>query len=342
MTEISVNTLAKDLAFPIIAILGPTATGKSSLAVSVAERLLKNGITAEVINADAYQLYQGMNIGTAKITSEEMCGIPHHLLDIKEVSQEVTVAEYQQLAREKILDLQRQQVLPILVGGSGLYLRSTLDEMDFQPTDLELRAALEARLTNEGSYALFQELLAKDPKTANRIDSRNGRRIVRALEVISLTGGPYQSELPELQYWQPTIQIGLDASRKWLDPRLALRVDLMAAKGLLSEVEELSKIGFSKTAARAVGYAELLSYLKNECTLQEAFEKIKINTRKLTRKQMGWFGRDLRINWFDAQKLSESDQAITEIESLVFQALETGEIPETKGSDRIWLGSSVS
>lgn len=289
----------------IVAVVGPTATGKSDLALDLAERLGP----AEIVNADAYQTYRSMDIGTAKVPVEQRRGIAHHLLDILDPAQDSTVAEYQHQARASLAEITARRALPVVVGGSGLYVRALLDHMEFPGTDPAMRARLEARADAEGPGVLHAELAAADPEAARRIDPRNTRRVVRALEVVQLTGRPFTAFLPRQEYVKPTVQIGLDCDREALDERVTARVDAMWERGLLDEVTRLAP-ELGRTAARAVGYAEVLRLLAGECTESEAREAVAANTRRLARKQMGWFGRDPRIHWLDARSPRLLDDAL--------------------------------
>lgn len=280
----------------VVAVVGPTATGKSDLGIALARAL-----GGEVVNTDAMQLYRGMDIGTAKVPLDERRGVPHHLLDVLEPSQDATVADYQQRARTTLRDLDARGARAVAVGGSGLYVRALLDHMEFPGTDPDLRARLEERVEREGSRALHAELAAADPVAAEGIGPRNARRVVRALEVIALTGRPYSASLPQHVYEVPAVQVGLDCDRPTLDARVAGRVDRMWAAGLVGEVEELLARGLGRTASRAVGYAEVAAMLRGELTEQEARDATTAGTRRLARKQMGWFGRDPRVHWLDAQ-----------------------------------------
>ncbi|WP_028046966.1 tRNA (adenosine(37)-N6)-dimethylallyltransferase MiaA [Cellulomonas sp. URHE0023] len=279
----------------VVAVVGPTATGKSDLALALAEAL-----GGEVVNADAMQLYRGMDIGTAKLTVDERRGIPHHLLDILDPHEDASVADYQARARAAFGEIDGRGHRSVAVGGSGLYVRALLDHMEFPGTDPEVRAALEARVEAEGSRALHTELASVDPEAAEGIGPRNARRIVRALEVIALTGRMYSASLPQHVYEVPAVQIGLDCDRAVLDERISGRVDRMRRSGLVDEVRALVTSGLGRTASRAVGYAEILAMLRAELTLDEAFDAIAAGTRRLARKQMGWFGRDPRVHWLDA------------------------------------------
>lgn len=280
----------------VVAVVGPTATGKSDLGIALARAL-----GGEVVNTDAMQLYRGMDIGTAKVPLDERRGVPHHLLDVLEPSQDATVADYQQRARTTLGDLDARGARTVAVGGSGLYVRALLDHMEFPGTDPDLRARLEERVEREGSRALHAELAAADPVAAEGIGPRNARRVVRALEVIALTGRAYSASLPQHVYEVPAVQVGLDCDRPTLDARVAGRVDRMWAAGLVGEVEELLARGLGRTASRAVGYAEVAAMLRGELTEQEARDATTAGTRRLARKQMGWFGRDPRVHWLDAQ-----------------------------------------
>ncbi|MEV7973075.1 tRNA (adenosine(37)-N6)-dimethylallyltransferase MiaA [Cellulomonas sp. NPDC089187] len=290
----------------IVAVVGPTATGKSDLALALAEHL-----SGEVVNADALQFYRGMDIGTAKLSVAERRGIVHHQLDVLDPDQDASVAAYQETARADIAAIEARGHRPIVVGGSGLYLRALLDRIEFPGTDPEVRAALEERAEREGTRALYTELLAADPAAASSIGPRNTRRIVRALEVIALTGRPYSANLPGHDYHRPAVQIGLDCDRAELDRRIALRVDRMWAAGLVEEVRGLlDGGGIGRTASRAVGYAEVLAALRGEITEQEARAQVQAGTRRLARKQMGWFGRDPRVHWLDALDPALVDRAL--------------------------------
>lgn len=280
----------------VVAVVGPTATGKSDLGVALAEHL-----DGEVVNADALQLYRGLDIGTAKLGVAERRGVPHHLLDVLEPHEDATVAAYQRDARAALADIAGRGRRPVVVGGSGLYVRSLLDRIEFPGTDPEVRAALEARVETEGARALHAELAAADPVAAENIGPRNARRIVRALEVIALTGRPYSANLPGHDYEVPAVQIGLDCDRAVLDERVQARVDRMWAAGLVDEVRGLLDRGIGRTASRAVGYAEVLAALRGEITEDEARAQVVAGTRRLARKQMGWFGRDPRVHWLDAR-----------------------------------------
>lgn len=289
----------------VVAVVGPTATGKSDLGVALAERL-----GGEVVNADALQLYRGLDIGTAKLTVPERRGVPHHLLDVLEPDEDATVAAYQRDARAALADVVARGRRPVVVGGSGLYVRALLDRIEFPGTDPEVRAGLEARVEAEGARALHAELARLDPVAAENIGPRNARRVVRALEVIALTGRPYSANLPGHDYEVPAVQIGLDCDRAVLDERVQARVDRMWASGLVDEVRGLLARGIGRTASRAVGYAEVLAALRGEITQEEARAQVVAGTRRLARKQMGWFGRDPRVHWLDARDPDLVDRAL--------------------------------
>lgn len=278
----------------VIAVVGPTAAGKSDLGVFLAQRL-----GGEVVNADSMQLYRGMDIGTAKLTPEERRGVPHHLLDIWDVTAAASVAEYQRLARARIDALLADGRWPILVGGSGLYVRGAVDNLEFPGTDPEIRARLEEELTLRGSGALHARLAAADPEAAHAILPSNGRRIVRALEVIEITGKPFTANLPGHDAVYDTVQIGVDVARPELDERIARRVDRMWDAGLVEEVRALEAQGLreGRTASRALGYQQVLAALAGQCTLDEARAETVRATKRFARRQDSWFRRDPRVHW---------------------------------------------
>jgi tRNA dimethylallyltransferase len=287
----------------ILAIVGATGTGKSDLALDVAEALVAQGHLAEIVNADASQLYRGMDIGTAKVPVAERRGIPHHLLDVFDVTEEASVAQYQIDARAAIDDIESRGAIPILVGGSGLYVWSVLYDFEFPGTDPVVRARLEDRLATEGNHVLAAELKAKDPDAYAAIDPRNERRLLRALEVIEITGKPFGSGLgAEDRAWRPSTVIGLRVPRDELIARLDARVVAMFANGLVDEVRGLIPLGIEQgvTASRAIGYAQALSVTNGTMTVVEAIDETALLTRKFARRQVGWFGRNPQIQWFDA------------------------------------------
>ncbi len=282
---------------PVIAVVGPTAAGKSELSLTLARTL-----DGEVVNADSMQLYQGMDIGTAKLTVAERAGIPHHLLDVWPVTQAASVSEYQRLAREAIDDIRGRGRTPVLVGGSGLYIRAATDNLRFPGTDPELRASLEAQLSRVGAAALHARLAQLDPAAAAAILPGNGRRIVRALEVIELSGHPFTATLPDYQPVYPVVQIGVAMPRPELDHRIADRVGRMWQLGFVDEVRRLDLLGLreGRTASRALGYAQVLEYLAGECTEEGAAAQTILATRRFVRRQESWFRRDPRVSWLPA------------------------------------------
>lgn len=311
---------------PLVAVVGPTATGKSDLALDLAEAL-SSGAAAEIVNADAFQLYRGMDVGTAKIPTALRRGIAHHQLDVLDVEVDASVAAYQGAARADLDAIESRGARAVVVGGSGLYVRALLDDMRFPGTDPEVRAALEARAEREGTRALHDDLALRDPAAAASIGPANARRIVRALEVIELTGRPYTATLPRQEYVRPAVQIGLDCDREVLDARVAGRVDHMWAEGLVGEVHALrGRLG--RTARRAVGYAEILDQLDDDAFDDVvARAAVTANTRRLARKQMGWFGRDARVHWLDAQSPDLVDQALD-----IVAAADRGALTPTAGA----------
>jgi len=287
----------------VIAVVGATATGKSGLATELARAL-----GGEVVNADSMQLYRGMDIGTAKEPEAARHGVPHHLLDIWPVTQTANVADYATLARAAIDDIIGRGRVPVLAGGSGLYVRAALDDLDFPGTDPGIRARLEEELSRAGPAALHARLARLDPVAAGAILPGNGRRIVRALEVIELSGQPFTATMPTFAENRPAVQIGLALPRPELDRRIAARVDRMWQAGLEAEVRSLVGRGLrdGKTASRALGYQQLLRYLDGEWTLDEArLETIKA-TRRFARRQESWFRRDPRVRWLDASQPAET------------------------------------
>jgi tRNA dimethylallyltransferase len=293
---------------PVIAVVGPTAAGKSELSLTLARTL-----DGEVVNADSMQLYQGMDIGTAKLTVAERAGVPHHLLDIWPVTQAASVAEYQLLARKAIDDIRSRGRTPVLVGGSGLYVRAATDNFRFPGTDPELRARLEAELSRVGAAAMHVRLAQLDPAAAAAILSGNGRRIVRALEVIELSGQPFSATLPDYESAYPVVQVGVAMPRPELDQRIADRVGRMWRLGLVDEVRRLELLGLrsGRTASRALGYAQVLSYLAGECTEEAAAAQTILATRRFVRRQESWFRRDPRVRWLSVgQDLADRALAV--------------------------------
>jgi tRNA dimethylallyltransferase len=287
----------------ILAIVGATGPGKSDLALDVAEALIDQGRPAEIVNADASQLYRGMDIGTAKVPVAERRGIPHHMFDVLDVTEEASVAQYQIDARAAIDDIESRGAVPILVGGSGLYVWSVLYDFEFPGTDPAVRARLEERLASEGNHVLAAELKAKDPDAYAAIDPRNERRLLRALEVIEITGKPFGSGLDaEDRPWRSSAVIGLQVPRDELIARLDARAAVMFANGLVDEVRGLIPLGIERgvTASRAIGYAQSLGVIHGLMTEPEAIAETALLTRKFARRQVGWFGRNPQIRWLDA------------------------------------------
>ena len=282
-----------------LAVIGPTGTGKSALALAVADLI---GHPIEVVNADAMQLYRGMDIGTAKLPPDERQGIPHHQLDVLDVTETATVARYQQAASADVEAILGRGAVPVIVGGSMLYVQSLLDEWSFPATDPAVRARWEARLADVGVAGLHRELARVDPAAAASILPTDGRRIVRALEVVELTGQPFAASAPTIgtPRWNTAI-VGLDWATEVLDQRLAQRTDAMFAAGLIDEVRELRERGLRDgvTAARALGYAQVLADLDAGGDGAAAREPTFVGTRRYVRRQRSWFRRDHRITWLD-------------------------------------------
>ena len=272
----------------VIAVVGPTASGKSDLALTLAQQL-----GGEIVNADAMQLYRGMDIGTAKLPFEARRGIAHHQLDILDVPQEASVAAYQQQARLDLAGIRGRGHRPILAGGSGLYVRAVLDRLEIPPTDPAVRGRLEGELAAEGTQAMFERLERSDPVAAQAIQPSNDRRIVRALEVIELTGRPFSATLPTREYQFPAITIGLMVPRPELDERIATRVHRMWESGLLDEVRRLDLAGLreGRTAVKALGYRQALAHLDGLLSAEQAVEDTITSTRRFARRQESWFVR---------------------------------------------------
>ena len=297
----------------VVSIVGPTASGKTGLGIAIARRLAERGERAEIVNADAYQMYRGMDIGTAKPTAEEQAAVPHHLIDIIDPDDTMTVARFQQLARRAIAELQSRGIRPILVGGSGLYARAAIDDISFPGTDPKIRERLERRELEEGAGVLFEELRAKDPQAAVRMDPRNPRRTIRALEVIELTGRPYSATLPRYRYVVASVQIGLDLDRADLDRRIDIRTAQMREAGFLDEARRL-RPHMGLTASRALGYQQMFDLLDGLWDERDAWADVAQKTKRLARKQMGWFGRDPRIHWLQALNPALVDNAMAIID----------------------------
>ncbi|TIC84476.1 tRNA (adenosine(37)-N6)-dimethylallyltransferase MiaA [Nocardioides sp. GY 10127] len=296
---------------PVVAVVGATASGKTALSLDLAERL-----GGEVLNTDAMQLYRGMDVGTAKLPAAERRGVPHHLLDVLEVTEPASVAEFQGWARGLIDDLRSRGVPPVLVGGSALYTRAVLDEFEFPGTDAGVRARLEAELEDVGSGALHARLAEVDPAAAASILPENGRRVVRALEVVELTGRSFTATLPRLKYHVPgAVQVGVDIDRPTLDARIEARVEQMFADGFVEEVARLLDAGLAdgRTAGRAIGYREVADHLAGVLGLEEAKERTVIATRRFARRQDAWFRKDPRITWVRFDDPERVEQALAAV-----------------------------
>jgi tRNA dimethylallyltransferase len=280
----------------VIVICGATATGKSDLAVSLAKE-----IDGEVINADSMQLYKGMDIGTAKITVEERQGIPHHLMDLLDVTEDANVAWYQENAREKISEIHSRGKSAIIVGGTGLYIKAILDDLNFPDTDPVVRTALELEYATKGIGPLFERLEELDPAAALAIDRANSRRVIRALEVIEITGQPFTANLPrkESTKYPDALQFGLVMDREILSDVISSRVERMWEGGLVAEVERLIESGITRgtTAQKALGYSQVIAFKEGKISEEEAIDETKRATRQYARRQETWFSRDERINW---------------------------------------------
>jgi tRNA dimethylallyltransferase len=290
----------------VVAVVGPTASGKSALAMEIARRLG----SSEIVNADSMQLYRGMDIGTAKPTEDERGEIQHHLFDVLDVTETASVAEFQSWARAAIAECRARDVTPVVVGGSALYLRAVLDRLDFPGTDAAIRERWAGELAARGPEALHAELTKRDPEAAAQILSSNGRRVIRALEVIELTGESFAATMPAYDsVYADSVILGLDVPRDVLDLRLADRVDRMWADGFVDEVRRLRQVGLEDglTASRALGYRQVLAFLRGEITEDEAREATVTGTRKFARRQDRLFRKDPRITWLphDAQDLAE-------------------------------------
>ncbi|MCJ8505227.1 tRNA (adenosine(37)-N6)-dimethylallyltransferase MiaA [Kocuria flava] len=279
---------------PVVAVVGPTGTGKSALGVELARAL-----GGEVVNADAMQLYRGMDIGTAKIPPAERHGVAHHLLDVLDVTEEASVADFQRAARGTIAGIRARGAVPVLVGGSGLYVRAALDVLELPGTDPRVRARLEQELAERGPGPLRERLRQVDPDSAARI--RDDRRVVRALEVWELTGRPFTAFMPRREHLEPTVQIGLDTERTVLHDRLAARVEAMVAAGLEDEVRRLAARGLreGRTASRALGYGQFLDVVDGRASTAEAAGATVVATRQFARRQRTWFRADPRVRWLD-------------------------------------------
>uniref|UniRef100_UPI00404B70FB tRNA (adenosine(37)-N6)-dimethylallyltransferase MiaA n=1 Tax=Candidatus Planktophila sp. TaxID=2175601 RepID=UPI00404B70FB len=297
----------------VIVICGATATGKSDIAIAIAQE-----IGGEIINGDSMQLYRGMDIGTAKLTLQERAGIPHHLLDVLDVSEDSTVAWYQEQARALISEIHSRNKSAIIVGGTGLYIKAILDDLNFPDTNPEIRAALEAQAESFGSDALFERLQELDPAAALAIDRANTRRVIRALEVIEITGKPFTAHLPraDSSRYPTALQFGLVMERTQLRERIDLRVDRMWEAGFVAEVDGLITAGILKgvTAQRALGYAQIIRMRGGQMSESEALEETKRASRQYARRQETWFSRDSRIQWV-AQRQPRLETILEKINS---------------------------
>ena len=298
---------------PIVAVVGATAAGKTGLSLDLAERL-----DGEIVNTDAMQVYRGMDIGTAKLPESERRGVPHHLLDLLDVTEPLTVAEFQGWARAAVAEIRDRGRTPVLVGGSALYTRAVLDRFEFPGTDPEVRRALEAELSRVGAAALHRRLAEADPDAASQILPDNGRRIVRALEVVRITGRPFTASLPGHEYADPRcVQIGVDIDRAALDPRIEQRVRDMFDAGFVDEVRRLLDAGLAegRTAGTAIGYREVAAYLAGETTLDRAIEATTAATRRFARRQDGWFRKDPRVVWIPWDAPDRLDRAVAAVDT---------------------------
>jgi tRNA dimethylallyltransferase len=291
---------------PVLAIVGPTASGKSALAVAVALRLA----AAEIVGTDSMQAYRGMDIGTATPSESERGGVPHHMIDVWDPGAAVSVAEFQAAARTAIDGILARGATPIVVGGSGLYVAAVLDDLRFPGTDPVVRARLESDLADVGEAAMHARLAQADPAAAAAILPTNGRRIVRALEVIEITGGPFTARLPDPVDIYPCVRIGLSVPRPVLDERIAERVDRMWADGFVDEVRRLSGLADAPTASRALGYRQVLDLMAGGLTEEQARDDTIAATRRFARRQDRWFRRDARIEWYPYDSLTLVDDVV--------------------------------
>ena len=302
---------------PYLAIVGATGTGKSDLAVDVALALAARGVRAEIVGADAMQFYRGMDIGTAKLPMAERRGVPHHLIDVLEVTEEATVAWYQPLARATIEEIRSRGAVPILVGGSGLSVSAVLYDFEFPGRDATVRARLEQEAEASGVRPLLERLRMLDPATAERVDPANARRVIRALEIAELREQGHGAALPQEPVpWSPVVVIGLSVPRERLVERLDARVERMWASGLLDEVRGLIAQGLERgvTASRAIGYAQAVAQLRGELSQNDAIEQTKRLTRRYARRQVSWFKRYPELEWLDASGLDASGLDVSELD----------------------------
>lgn len=302
---------------PLLAIVGPTASGKTSLAIAVAETIgaASPWPGAEIVGTDSMQCYEGMRIGTAAPTNAELRGVRHHMLGVWPATMEASVAEFQQEARRAIEDVLTRGRLPIVVGGSGLYVSAVLDDLRFPGTNPQVRARWEDALQERGSQALHDELALRDPAAARAILPSNGRRIVRALEVIEITGEPFVATLPDPTDVYGSVRIGLEIPRDVLDARIAERVRHMWASGFVDEVAELRHTGMSRTAERALGYAQALAQLSGALSEEQAQLATVAATSKFARRQQRWFRRDRRVTWIDYDAPDAVERCVAAVEA---------------------------
>ena len=314
-----------------VAVVGPTASGKSELALDLIEGLAVDGLRAvggdwgaEVVNADASQLYRGMDIGTAKLPLSQRRGVPHHQIDVLTVREEASVAAYQVRARADARAAEARGARVLIVGGSGLYVRALTDDLDFPGTDPQIRSALEARAAAVGGRALWEELRRADPAAAERIEAANTRRVVRALEVLAVTGRPFSATLPRYEDLVPTVHLALRPERAALNARIDARARAIFDAGLIEEVRALVDEGLAEgaTAPRAIGYAQALAVLDGTMSREEAVEATAAATRKLASRQIKWFRRDPRVHWIDVALEPGGDWAPGERERVTRRALE--------------------
>jgi tRNA dimethylallyltransferase len=298
---------------PIVAVVGATAAGKTDLSLDLAERL-----DGEIVNTDAMAVYRGMDIGTAKVPESARRRIPHHLLDLLEVTEPLTVAQFQGLARAAVADIRERGRTPVLVGGSALYTRAVLDRFEFPGTDPGVRRELEVELAKVGANVLHRRLAQVDPDAGAQILPDNGRRIVRALEVVRITGRPFRATLPDREYADPkSLQIGLDIDRATLDARISLRVQEMFDVGFVDEVRRLLDAGLAegRTARTAIGYREVTAYLAGATTLADAIEATTAATRRFSRRQDSWFRKDSRVVWVPWDAPDRLDRALAAVDT---------------------------
>lgn len=288
------------------ALVGPTGTGKTSTAIAVSEAAATRGLEVEIVSADAMQLYRGMDIGTAKASGRERAKVPHHLLDTWTPLVDASVEDYQRLARGAIAEAQARGVIPLLVGGSGLYVSSVIYDFRFPGHDPQIRERIEAQLERSGLASLVAVLAEKDPSVAEAVDVQNPRRVVRALEIMELTGEPPSASLDARgSWWQtPCTVVGLAGPWEWLDARIDQRVGQMWQRGLVEEVRGLHRAGLGKTAAQAIGYREVIDFVNGTLSEADAREQVAQHTRRYARKQMSWFRKDSNIHWMNASAAS--------------------------------------